>query len=120
MQPPLFHPSLTGMLLDSSGGTIYVAELDYSKTRVQIPDEASWQAAVADEPCSPAVRRKQHARFIKAKLHSIDKELVVEGLHGLWELCIKRSFHSEVSRGVPVSLPHYISCLRRSGIPTWD
>jgi hypothetical protein len=105
LRPSLYHPSLTGVITDSTGSKSNRADLDFSKTRVEIPDEASWLAAIADELCSTGARRKHHARFILAKLHSSDKELIVEGLHGLWELCIKRTFHAEVSQGVKLRLP---------------
>jgi hypothetical protein len=101
----LFDARLTGLTCDAHGNHVYVAQLDYSKARIEVEDEVQWQLALAGQPLAPAQRRGQYVTFLRAKMLREDQTLRAEGLHGLWELCMLQDFQDDLSIGAPLWPP---------------
>jgi hypothetical protein len=84
----------------------YNPDQDFSADNIHIADDATWRAATAGQPLASSARRRQLARMMNAKLCHADPEVQVEGLHGLWELCIQHNHHIDVlTEGVPATSP---------------
>jgi hypothetical protein len=95
--PTLHDKRLTGLSPPGSDDKPhYEASLDYSIDRVAIADEAAWRVAIEGQPLSAASRCRQTARMMYAKLVHVDAAIQIEGLHGLWELCVQQCHHADV------------------------
>lgn len=76
---------------------------NFSVLRTEILNDAQWRVATADQPWTAATRRRLVSRFLGAKMRHSDVALQMEGLHGLWELAINRSVHSDIARGALIN-----------------
>ena len=105
LKPALYDARLTGVYDTApagqppSGHTEYKADLDYSRHKVEVEDEAAWKAAIADQPLPDASRRAQAAAFMAAKMVGPGVELQREGLHGVWELATRPDYQHEMTHG---------------------
>ena len=105
LKPALYDARLTGVYDSApagqppSGHTEYKADLDYSRHKVEVEDEAAWKAAIADQPLPDAARRAQAAAFMAAKMVGPGVELQREGLHGVWELATRPDYQQEMTHG---------------------